>query len=59
MLNGTLEYSKDMFIGCQVEEMLCAIYKGISESSLFKSAEIKLAGQKIEFSLIDGSPVSA
>jgi len=56
MLNGTLEYSKDMFIGCQVEEILCAIYKEISESSLFKSSEIKLSAQKIEFSLIDGSP---
>lgn len=56
MLNGTLEYSNDMFIGCQVEEILSAIYKEIAESSLFQSAEIKLSGQKVEFTLIDGSP---
>jgi len=56
MLNGTLEYSKHMFVGFQVEEIPSAIYKEISESSLFKPAEIKLSGQKVEFSLIDGSP---
>lgn len=55
MLNGTLEYSDDMFIGCQVEEILSAMYKEIAESSLFSSSEIKLSGQKVEFSLIDGS----
>jgi len=56
MLIGTFEYSSDLFVGCQVEEILSTIYKEISESLLFKSAEIKLSGQKVEFSLVDGSP---
>jgi len=56
LLNGTLEYSSDMFVACQVEEILSTIYKEIAESSLFKSAEINLSGQKVEFTLVDGSP---
>ena len=56
MLKGTLEYSSDLFVSCQVEEILSAVYKELSRSSLLNVSEIKLFGYQVEHCLIDGSP---
>lgn len=56
MLNCTLEYSNGLLIRCQVKEILSAIYRELSDSSLFHPNEIILSGQKKELCLVAGSP---